>query len=30
VAYTRLLGPKVPHARIGAQPVEPFVLDQVA
>jgi Holliday junction resolvase len=30
VAYTRLLGPKVPHARIGAQPVAPFALDEVA
>ncbi|WP_422744291.1 restriction endonuclease [Micromonospora sp. WMMD754] len=28
VTYTRLLGPKVPRARI--QPCEPFLLDQLA
>lgn len=28
VVYTRLLGRKVPHARV--QPCEPFLLDQIA
>lgn len=28
VVYMRLLGPKVPYARV--QPVEPFLLDEVA